>query len=166
MDRFGAFAGSLCALHCALCALLPSLFAALGVGFLLSPGVEWGLTLLAVGVAATALVVGWRKHRSVAVAALLSVAILGLLGSRVMEELGGDHHGDEHAAEHHEEHGEEHGEGHEAGVAEEHGEEHGHEDGHGLGAAVGVLAGLLLVPGHLLNLRETRACDADCDDDC
>ena len=98
MDRFGAFAGSLCALHCAACALLPSLFAALGVAFLLSSMVEWGLTLMAVGVAGTALVFGWLRHRSWKVAVLLGLGILGLLGSRVMEEVGGEHHGDEHAA--------------------------------------------------------------------
>lgn len=63
-------------------------------------------------------------------------------------------------------------------VEHEHGDrghrEHGHgEHGHGdhghmhaglahhLGAGVGVLAGLLRVAGHLLNLRETRRCNAE-----
>ena len=54
VDRFGAVASSLCAVHCAVCALLPAAFSALGLGFLIGHEAEWVLTLLAVALGAGA----------------------------------------------------------------------------------------------------------------
>ena len=48
VDRFGAFASVACAIHCAVCAFIPSAFAALGIGFLAGHMAEWLLTLIAV----------------------------------------------------------------------------------------------------------------------
>lgn len=155
VDRLGAVASTLCAVHCAVCALLPALFGALGVGFLLSHTVEWGLSAVAIAFGAGALMLGWRRHRSRMVAALLLGGIVGLLLSRGLEAGSGHDHGEGH---------------HTEAVADAHGHgDHGHDDhghmhagfAHLLGAGVGVLAGLLLVAGHLLNLRETRRCNAD-----
>ena len=56
VDRFGAVASSLCALHCVLCALAPAIFGSIGLGFLLSQGTELTLTLFAILFAAVALV--------------------------------------------------------------------------------------------------------------
>lgn len=172
-DRFGAVASSLCALHCALCALAPSLFGALGLGLLLSPAVENGLALIAILFALGAMALAWRQHRSNSVLTLLALGIIGLVAARSLE-MGGhhDHHDEghhtavghddehettaddnEHGEEHHDEHGDEHHDEH----GEEHHDEHG-EEGimHSLGAGVGVLAGLMLFGGHLLNLQATR----------
>ena len=168
-DRFGAVASSLCALHCAICALLPAVFAVLGVGFLLSHEVEWLLTLVAVLFGSAALNLVWRTHRSRRVAGLLIVGIIGLLASRGLE-MGAehdDHHGDEshahaeHADEHHTASEEEHDHETEEGGHHDEGEEDGHhgegEDVmHLLGAGVGVLSGLLLFLGHLFNIRAAR----------
>ena len=105
IDQAGAVASTLCAIHCAICALLPAVFGALGLGMLLSQTAEWAFTLVAVSIAAGALVLSWRQYRSVAVAGLLSLGIVGLLASRVLE-MGSDHH---HHGEHHaDHHGEEH----------------------------------------------------------
>ena len=159
IDQAGAVASTLCAIHCAICALLPAAFGALGLGMLMSQTAEWAFTLVAVSIAGGALVLSWRQHRSVAVASLLSLGIVGLFASRVLE-MGsdhhhhGDHHADHHGEEHHDEvayaenshhdstgetHGDHHDEGHgEKHVAddhsskkhhEHHGEEH-HEDHH------------------------------------
>lgn len=82
LDRVGAVASSLCAVHCAVCALLPAAFGALGMGSLLGHEAEWVFTLIAVAFAAGALISGWRRHRSVWVAGLLALGIAGLLASR------------------------------------------------------------------------------------
>ena len=174
-DRFGAVASGLCAVHCAICAMAPALFAALGLGMLLGHEVEWGLTLVAVGFGAVALGMGWRRHHSMKVLSLMVIGMVGLLGARGIE-MGSDHHG-EHGSEHA---SGEHVEDEDGGVAkgtektseEAHGDDEGeeerhdsdhaegegeHEDSlHALGAGVGVLAGLLLSSGHVLNLLALR----------
>ena len=153
--------------------MVPSLFAALGLGLLLSPAVENGLALIAILFALGAMVLAWRQHRSNMVLAVLALGIVGLLASRGLE-MGGhhDHHGEEHHAaaghdadEHDDEHGDEHGDEHDDEHGDEHGDEHSDEHGdehgeegvmHALGAGVGVLAGLMLFGGHMLNLRAMR----------
>ena len=188
LDRFGAVASSLCAVHCALCAFLPAAFAALGLGALLSQEAEWGFTIIAILFAGGALVAGWRVHRSSVVVALLSIGIVGLLASRVIE-MGGEHHHHDDAEQSHadgdyhsdEEKGDgESEESHSKDEPDDHSkhddgdEAHAdaHEDGHGdgelmhlAGSAVGIFAGLLLLVGHITNLRATRQCRADCCDD-
>jgi len=182
-DRFGAVASSLCAIHCAICALLPVAFAALGVGFLLSHKAEWLLTLVAVLFGGFALNLAWRTHRSQKVMALLLVGILGLFASRGIEM--GSEHDDHHGDEHHtqvEEAGEHHADGSGHAAMNEHAHKEG-EDGHGddhhgqedehhaendglhlMGAGVGVLSGLLLFFGHMLNIWTARRCrEEGCD---
>ena len=181
-DRLGAVASGLCAIHCALCALAPAAFVALGLGALLTHGAELLLTLVAIVFGLTALVLGWKRHRSGAILWVMLAGIVALLASRGLE-MGSehhDHHDGEHAAHHDEakeaggEHGEQaeeatkgHGDGADKadhGEGEDHGEEH---DGglHALGAAVGVLGGLLLLSGHIMNLKALRRRrDAPCDD--
>ncbi|MEE2902875.1 MAG: MerC family mercury resistance protein [Myxococcota bacterium] len=187
IDRFGAVASSLCAVHCAAVALLPLAFGALGLSFLAGHTAEWGFTIVAIVFALFALNMSWRKNRSVPVTALLMIGIVGLLASRFIEMSSGDHghHGhQEHVAETHHKPSEHDSEHHEPAAKknakehdkhkEEHNSEHrahsghdGHGDhegiGHVVGTVVGVLAGLLLFLGHLLNLRATRRREACCE---
>lgn len=171
VDRFGAVASSLCAAHCAVCALLPAAFSALGLGFLMGHEAEWAFVLLAVALGAGAMVLGWRQHRSTKVAGLLALGIIGLLVSRGLE-MSGDHHG-HHDEVHHAEAAD--GDGHEREAeskSDEHGdekeEEHAQttlehsEDSHLLGASVGIFSGLLLMFGHILNIRTLRRCEMPC----
>jgi hypothetical protein len=187
LDRFGAVASSLCAVHCAICAVLPAAFGALGLSVLLSHQAEWAFTLIAIAFAGGALVVGWRVHRSRTVAVLLSLGIVGLLASRFIE-MGSDHHG-HHEGDHHataesgeahseetghhddaegKEHKETEGGEHDKSEGKEHDDahhdEHGEEEGlmHMAGAGVGVLAGLLLLFGHITNIRSTKKCRESC----
>ena len=170
-DRFGAVASSLCALHCAICAMAPALFGAIGLGVLLSPAVENGLALVAILFAAFAMLIAWRQKRSTLILSLLALGVLGLILSRGLE-MGGhhDHHaeahhaevseGDEHEGKDEHEGRDEH-EGKDERPEDEHAEGHheAHEGGdmtHALGGAVGVLAGLTLLTGHLLNLDAAR----------
>lgn len=172
VDRIGAVASSLCAVHCALVALLPAALGALGLGALLGHEAEWVFTLIAVAFAGGALFLGWRRHRSSLVAGLLVLGIVGLLASRGIEMSSGHH--DEHGESHHhaEEHttpSEFHTEGAGTGLGQEgygH-EDSGHEDSAGAheahgdtahlaGTGVGVFGGLLLLLGHILNIRAGR----------
>ncbi|MBT6432053.1 MAG: MerC domain-containing protein [Deltaproteobacteria bacterium] len=169
LDRFGAVASSLCALHCALCALLPAALSALGLGFLIGHEAEWLLTLVAVALGMVAMIVGWRQHRSFRVAGVLAIGIVGLLVSRGLE-MGSDHH-DSHDEVHHAQVEEASSQSNEGDDHEEEkqveGEEH-HvsteegDSGHLVGASVGVLAGLLLFLGHILNIRMVRKCLNSC----
>lgn len=88
IDRAGVLASSACATHCALAALLPGALSAAGLTMLLGHEAEWALTFAAVAFAAVALVIGWRRHRSTAVAAALGAGIAGLLAARIVEEAG------------------------------------------------------------------------------
>ena len=155
-DRLGSVASTMCAIHCAICAFLPVIFTAVGLNFLLNQSAEWIFSLVAIAFGLGALVLGWRRHRSKTVAALLVLGVVGILASRGLE-MGSDHHGHDDA--HHEEAvadgAKEH---HDEADHDEHGEAHGeHDDGaHTLGAVVGVLAGTTLLFGHLLNIRAFR----------
>lgn len=155
LDRFGAVASSVCAVHCAVCALLPAAFAAFGLGVLLGHEAEWVFTIIAVLCAGAALGLGWQRHRSPHVALMLLLGISGLLASRGLE-AGDDHddHDGHHGAAVH--HGEHDGESH---VQRR---EHHDEAGHAVGTAVGVFGGLLLVSGHILNIHTTRRCRNEC----
>ena len=162
-DRFGAVASTLCALHCAVCALAPAALGAMGLGVLLSQSAELGLSLIAILFGLGALTFAWRLQRSRRIVGLLAMGIIGLVISRGIE-MGGAH--DDHHAEdeHHEEEephdeADDHKEVSDHEDADEHGHEDEHADGeimHSIGAAIGVLAGLSLLFGHLLNLRATR----------
>lgn len=88
VDRFGAFASGLCALHCATCALAPSVLTLLGLSALLGHEAEWGFSLLAISAAALAAVLGWRHHQSQTVAMTFGAGISGLLLARLLEESG------------------------------------------------------------------------------
>jgi len=127
IDRFGATASSLCAVHCAVCALLPAAFAALGLGVLLSHKAEFGLALVAIVLGLFAMRLAWKTHRSPQVTALLALGILGLMSSRGLEMSSThDHHGEHgHMADsHHETHEEPH---------HDHGSDGHHDNGHASG---------------------------------
>lgn len=163
-DRIGSVASTLCAIHCALAALLPAALGALGLGALMGHEAEWVFSGIAITCAVGALFVAWRRQGKLTLGGWLLIAgIAGLIASRVLEM--GHPHGHHDA---HEARAEAHHDDHEAQVDEHHDDheehhEHGHEGEGLLGAAVGILAGLALLCGHGICLRENRACNApDC----
>ena len=85
IDRSGALASVLCAVHCALSAFLPWLFGAVGLSVLAGDSAEWLFTLIAIALASGGLVLGWKSGQSKKVAALFILGIVGLLASRGME---------------------------------------------------------------------------------
>lgn len=170
LDRVGAVASSLCAVHCAVCALLPAAFGALGMGALLGHEAEWVFMLIAVAFAAGALISGWRRHRSVWVAGLLALGIAGLLASRGLET--GAAHSEHHGEAHHPTTDHEassrdavvHAAQPIAPPADERGGQYSaHADAtHFAGTAVGIFAGLTLMLGHMLNICTARRCRNAC----
>ena len=64
VDRFGAFASMLCAIHCALLLLVFGVLPALGLGFLANHGFEQGFVGFAIVLATISLIYGLRKHGS------------------------------------------------------------------------------------------------------
>jgi hypothetical protein len=72
--------------HCVVSAALPQALAAVGLGVLLGHEAEWGFTLVAFVFAATALYLGFTKHRSSRVALTLGLGIVALVLARLLEE--------------------------------------------------------------------------------
>ena len=180
VDKFGIVASSLCALHCAVCAFLPAIFGIIGLDLLSTQESEWAFTFIAIAFATGALMWSRRGHRSNMVAGTLAAGIIFLLASRFLE-MGSDHHHD-HSTEHHTEshhdekndkesnhHDEHHNdkpheEDHHKDSSKEkhhpesadHHDDHNDEDSeasHVFGATVGILGGILLLFGHILNIR-------------
>lgn len=163
IDKLGKFASGLCALHCGLSAFLPGLFAIIGLEMLMGHEAEWVFTIIAVIFALGAMVLGFQRHQSPRIAALFAVGIIGLLGSRFLEEMEG-HEGHGESVEHAEK--ENHGEEEKHAEEEGHADEEGHDDHHGLGLglALGLGSGALLVFSHFQNAAAIRGCEEDCCD--
>jgi hypothetical protein len=167
LDGYGAFASTICALHCAACALLPATLTTLGLVFLIGHETEWLLTVIAVLFASAALVLSWRSHRNVLIIRWLSLGIAGLLSARVLE--GQAHHGAHHADaienNHHDTSPHANAPDHETHVTTPHNEIHAetehteaeaHGDGHMEIEFLSISAGILIAIGHLSNLAVIR----------
>ncbi len=87
IDKTGAILSTVCALHCASSAVAPGLLAALGIGALAGPAAEWGFTAAAIIFATWALIIGWKRHRSLYVTFLFLAGIAGLGLGRCFEML-------------------------------------------------------------------------------
>ena len=89
LDSIGKIASGLCAVHCALCALAPSLFTLLGLEVLMHHEAEWTLTICAIIFAVGAAVVGWLEHKNLMITSSFGLGIIFLFMSRFLEESGG-----------------------------------------------------------------------------
>ena len=98
LDRAGAMASFLCAIHCAVMPLVVTLLPLLGLSFLASEPVEWGLLAAAAVLGSWSLCLGFRQHRSRLVFMVLGVALALLVAGRIFHQphLGGhplhEHH--------------------------------------------------------------------------
>ena len=88
LDRTGATASFLCAIHCAIMPLLVTALPLLGLSFLASEPVEWVLLTCSVMLGSIALFIGYRQHRIGWMFGVLGVALVLLIGGRVAEERG------------------------------------------------------------------------------
>jgi hypothetical protein len=64
VDRFGALASMMCAVHCALLPLIFGVLPVLGLGFLAAHGFEQAFVSFAIVLASISLVFGLRRHGS------------------------------------------------------------------------------------------------------
>ena len=163
VDVLGKFASGICAIHCALCAFLPGIFALIGLEILVGHEAEWGFTIVAITFALGAMLLGFKRHQSPRIALLFAVGIIGLLGSRFLEEMEG-HEGHDESVEHAEK--DNHGEEEKHAGEEGHTDEEGHDDHHGMGfgLALGLGSGALLVFSHFQNAAAMRSREEDCCD--
>lgn len=88
LDRLGAIASCVCALHCALCAFAPALLILAGLGILVSHMVEWMFALLAAVVAVAAARRGYCSCGSWTAPVMLLTGVVVLLAGRFTEHLG------------------------------------------------------------------------------
>ncbi len=85
-DRVGMVASAACAVHCVVCAVVPSILAALGLGVLIGHEAEWLFTGVAAVFALGALVTGLRSHGARLPAVVLGLGVVSLILSRLFEE--------------------------------------------------------------------------------
>tara|TARA_Y100000588_G_scaffold81302_1_gene85460 strand:- start:276 stop:674 length:399 start_codon:yes stop_codon:yes gene_type:complete len=90
LDRLGAIVSSVCALHCALCAITPTLLAFSGLRVLFSHKAEWGFTLVAAILAIAAAFKGLSPCRSWKAPVILLAGVIVLFTARFTEALGTD----------------------------------------------------------------------------
>lgn len=85
LDRVGATASLVCALHCALMPLVITLLPLVGLGFLADERVEWALVTLSAVMGTTSLCLGFRQHRSRRAFAFLGIGLGMLATGRILE---------------------------------------------------------------------------------
>lgn len=133
LDRAGAVASFLCAIHCALMPLFVTLLPLLGLSFLASEPVEWALLAASATLGSWSLCLGFRQHRSRLVFMVLGVSLALLVAGRIFHQ---PHFYGLHMGEHH---------------------DHEHHFG-AWGPILMVLGGLTMMSAHLLNHRLCHAC--------
>ena len=86
LDRAGATASFLCAIHCALMPFVITMLPLLGLSFLASEPVEWTLLLSSATLGTLSLCAGFREHGSRRVFAILGIALALLVAGRIFHE--------------------------------------------------------------------------------
>ena len=86
LDRAGATASFLCAIHCALMPLIITMLPLLGLSFLASEPVEWMLLAASAALGSSSLCLGFRQHRERRVFLVLGMALTFLLAGRLFDE--------------------------------------------------------------------------------
>ena len=86
LDRAGAMASFLCAIHCAVMPFVVTMLPLVGLSFLASEPVEWVLLLSSAILGTLSLCAGFREHGSRRVFAVLAIALALLVAGRVFHE--------------------------------------------------------------------------------
>lgn len=85
LDRVGAMASLICAVHCAIMPLIVTLLPLLGLSFLADSRVEWALVGLSAVLGVTSLCLGYREHRSRRALGVLGAGLSLLALGRILE---------------------------------------------------------------------------------
>ena len=86
LDKAGAMASFLCAIHCAVMPLVVTLLPLLGLSFLASEPVEWVLLGASAALGSLSLCLGFRQHRSRLVFMVLGLALALLVAGHIFHE--------------------------------------------------------------------------------
>jgi len=86
LDKVGATASFLCAIHCAIMPFIITVLPLLGLGFLASEPVEWGLLACSAVLGTLSLCVGFKEHKRRRVFGVLGLALALLVAGRVFHE--------------------------------------------------------------------------------
>ena len=86
LDKVGATASFLCAIHCAIMPFVLTMLPLVGLSFLASEPVEWALLAFSAILGTLSLCVGFREHRSRRVFAFLGIALALLVAGRIFHE--------------------------------------------------------------------------------
>lgn len=86
LDKAGATASLLCAIHCAAMPLVVTLLPFVGLSFLAHESTEWALVFASAALGISSLCWGYREHRSRRALAILSIGLILLFCGRRMEE--------------------------------------------------------------------------------
>lgn len=86
LDKAGATASFLCAVHCAVMPFVLTLLPLLGLGFLSSEPVEWALLAASATLGTSSLCLGFREHGKRRVFAVLGLALSLLVAGRIVHE--------------------------------------------------------------------------------
>jgi hypothetical protein len=85
LDAGGVATSVLCALHCALMPIIVTVLPVIGLGFLASEAVEWGLITLSALLGISSLCLGYREHRSHQALGILAVGLGSLATGCIVE---------------------------------------------------------------------------------
>lgn len=88
LDRVGATASMLCAIHCALMPMVITLLPLVGLSFLASEKAEWTLLGLSASLGISSLCWGYREHRRKRALLYLASGLALLASGRIAEERG------------------------------------------------------------------------------
>jgi len=88
LDKVGATASLLCAVHCAAMPLLLTLLPLVGLSFFASQWMEWLLVVFSAALGTASLCLGYREHKSRRAFAVLSGGLALLALGRIMEQWG------------------------------------------------------------------------------
>lgn len=86
LDKVGATASLVCAIHCAVMPILVTLLPLVGLSFLANQWAEWVLVGCSAVLGVSSLCLGYREHKSRRALAVLSGGIALLVLGRIMEQ--------------------------------------------------------------------------------
>jgi hypothetical protein len=148
LDKLGASASFLCAIHCALMPIIVTLAPLMALSILASETFEWILFGISAILGTISICWGYRMHRSRKAAAMLACGLALLAAGRMLHQ----HH--THAVEA------------QALVMASHGEHSHSSGGADLYTIILVTGGLAVMASHLINHRLCQSCKKCLDDTC
>ena len=136
VDRIGIVGSFTCAIHCAICALVPGFLSFMGLDLLLSSKAEWLFSIGVLAFATVAISYGYAKHNQKKIVGTFLIGMMFIVVSRFVEESFHGHQGH-----------------HEAAML---------MDPHLAGVFLSIAGGAIVAFAHVLNIRAQNCCKERC----